>query len=109
MSGEHGGGKQPPPDPLSLIDRFANDEQSVAREIFLAPYVPGSKVRIKLRGVVWELSVKDAHVLGDKGGFALFQMTEPNQATVVDKAKRSQVDAYLKLLPRLTFVSIDEY
>lgn len=96
-------------DPLSLIKRFSDEEESLSSELFLAPYVPGAKIKIKVQGVIYELEVVDAGPLSRQGGFGLFQVTEPGKARLVETANRNQVDAYLNLLPRITLVLIGEF
>jgi len=96
-------------DPLSLIKRFSDDERNLASVLFLAPYVPGGKIKVKLKSVVYDLTVTDAGPLAEHGGFGLFQMTEPGKARYVEAPKREMTDAYLKLLPRVAIVLIEEF
>jgi hypothetical protein len=96
-------------DPLSLINRFSDAEKKLSSQLFIAPYVPGGKVKIKVKEVVYELAVLDAGPLHEHGGFGLFQVTDPGKARFVEVAKREQIDAYLKILPRVTLVLIEEF
>lgn len=96
-------------DPLSLIKRFSADEKNLSSELFLSAYVPGGNIRVKLKGVVYELSVVDSGPLGTSSGFGLFQVTEPGKAKCVERASRAQIDAYLKLLPRVNMVMVAEF
>lgn len=94
-------------DPLSLIDRFAEEETS--SDAFLAPYLPGAKIAVRIKGVVYQLKVTASGPLARRGGFGLFRITKPGEAQVVEAASKMQVDKYLKLLPRLAMVLIDDY
>ncbi len=96
-------------DPLSLIKKFAKQEKTLASETFLAPYLPGGKIKVKLKEVVYEMAVVDPGPLKDRGGFGLFQMSDPGKAKVIDLPKRSQIDEYLKLLPSVSIVLIEEF
>ncbi len=96
-------------DPLSLIKRFSADEKNLSSELFLSAYVPGGKISVKLRGAVYELTVVDSGPLGTNSGFGLFQATEPGKAKCVERASRAQIDAYLKLLPRVNMVMVAEF
>ena len=96
-------------DPLSLIKRFSDAEKNLSSELFLAPFVPGGSIKVKLKGVVYELAVTDAGPLSESAGFGLFQVTKPGKAAFVEEAKREQIEAYLKLLPRITLVLIQEF
>lgn len=96
-------------DPLSLIKRFSEDEKNLSSELFLAPCVPGGKITVRIKNVTYELAVTDAGPLAERGGFGLFQVTEPGQARCVEAAQRPQIDAYLKLLPRINMVLIEEF
>ncbi len=96
-------------DPLSLIKRFSDEEKSLSSELFLAPYVPGAKIKVKVQSIVYELEVVDAGPLSRQGGFGLFQITRPGKVRLVEVASRNQVDAYLKMLPRITLVLIGEF
>lgn len=93
-------------DPLSLIDRFASDETTA--DAFLAPYLPGGKVAVRIKGVVYQLKVSAPGPLA-RGGFGLFRISKPGVAEIVEVASKMQTDKYLKLLPRLAMVLIDEY
>lgn len=96
-------------DPLSLIQRFSADEKNLSSEVFFSAYVPGGKISVKLRGAVYELTVVDSGPLGTTSGFGLFQVTEPGKARCVEQAGRAQIDAYLKLLPRVNMVLVAEF
>lgn len=96
-------------DPLSLIKRFSADEKNLSSELFLSPCVPGGKINVKLKGAVYELRVVDSGPLVNGCGFGLFQVTQPGQARCVERASRSQIDAYLKLLPRVNMVLAAEF
>jgi len=93
-------------DPLSLIDRFASDETTA--DAFLAPYLPGAKVAVRIKGVIYQLKVSAPGPLA-RGGFGLFRISKPGVAEIVEVASKMQTDKYLKLLPRLAMVLIDEY
>lgn len=94
-------------DPLSLIERFAEEETT--SDAFLAPYLPGAKIAVRIKGVVYQLKVGNPEPLARRGGFGLFRISKPGEAEVVEAASKIQADKYLRLLPRLAMVLIDEY
>ncbi|MBX3150244.1 hypothetical protein KF728_08870 [Candidatus Obscuribacterales bacterium] len=96
-------------DPLSLIRSFSDAEKKLASEIFLAPYVPGGKITVKVKGVVLSASVVDEGPLADTPGFGLFRITESSKAEYVAKPTFAQIEAYLKLMPRVSLTLIEEF
>lgn len=96
-------------DPLSLIKRFSDAEKKLSSEVFLAPYVPGGKITVKVKGVVYSTTVVEAGPLADAAGFGLFQVTEPGKARYADRPRREQIDAYMKLMPRVSLTLIEEF
>ncbi len=96
-------------DLLALVNKFAEAEKNLAEEVFLAPYVPGAKIVVKVKQVVYELSMVDSAALGPSGGFALFRISAPGKAVALERATRAQTDRYLKLLPRVQLVLIDQF
>lgn len=92
-------------DPLALIGKFAEQEKRLAEEIFLAPVVAGGKVRVRVLGVVYEMTVDDHRFQG----WGLFRMSGPGHAQLVETASVSLIANYLKLFPRKRFVLIDQF
>lgn len=95
--------------PTFAHQEISDAEKKLASEIFLAPYVPGCKIQVKVNGVVYDLNVADPGPLAERGGFGLFRMSQTGIAKFEDVAPRARIDAYLKLLPRVTMVLIDEF
>jgi hypothetical protein len=96
-------------DPLSLIRKFSDAEKKLASDTFLAPYVPGGKITVKFRGVLMSAIVIDEGPLAETGGYGLFQLVEPNKVRYVSKPGRDQIEAYLKLMPRISLTLIEEF
>ena len=96
-------------DPLSLINRLAEEESRLESETFLAPYVRGARVQVRIKGLLYELEVIDDSELDATGCFGLFRLNSPGKAVAVERASRSQISRYLKLLPRLQLIIVDEF
>lgn len=98
-----GGGERP--DPLGLIDSLAEKEKQLARSVILSPVVAGAKVRVRVDGIVYELSVRNAK----KDDWALLRMTEPGFAEIIGQPTAAQINEYLRMFPRLRLILIDRF
>lgn len=96
-------------DPLSIIKRFSDVEKKLASEIFLAPYVPGGKITVKLNGVIYSTTVIEEGPLAEAPGFGLFQITEPGKARYAERPTREQIDAYMTMMPRVSLTLVEEF
>jgi len=86
-----------------LLEKLASKEKDfLSKEIF-APYVKGgNKVRVRIDGVVYQLSAPKA----TKDGFGVFKAVSPNKARLVRDAENYEIDEYLQLLPRMDAILI---
>lgn len=92
-------------DPLSLINKFAQQEKELADKTFLAPVVAGGKVRVAVDGAIYEMAPDNRRF----EGWGIFTMSGPGRARLLEPASMSLVANYLKLLPRKRFVLIDKF
>lgn len=92
------------PDVLSLIKKAAADEKKVLSSPILAPVVPGTKVRVRINGLIHELEPNDRQF----EGWAILQATGLRTAAIVQPASPQQIKKYLELLPRFQLVAITE-
>jgi hypothetical protein len=87
---------------LNLIDSMARDEAALRGQIFLAPLLGDGRVRVRVRGLVYELGVTQA-----QPGWWLCQALDAARATVIDAAQPWQRGAYLALWPALRLVLVE--
>lgn len=95
------------PDPLALIAKMAAEEQKLSDQLFLAPVVAGGQVRVRVAGIVYALRLDDPSF----EGWALLQTQskKPGHASVVGKPTIAKISEYLKMLPRLRVVLLDQF
>lgn len=82
---------------LSLVDRLARQEQAWHGRQFLAPVLAPGRARLRLEGLLYEITVKPV----DFSGFGLFTMTAPHFAELTGEPTLSQREAYFGLWPSL--------
>lgn len=92
------------PDVLAMIKKAAADTSEVLSSHILAPVVPGSKVRVRINGLVHELTPNDRQF----EGWAILQATGLRTAAIVGPASAAQVRAYFELLPRFQLIALME-
>jgi hypothetical protein len=92
-------------DPLAIVKKLAAQEKQLLGSQVLAPVVPGSKVRLRLDGAIYEL-VLDRQ---EFEGWAIMQVVAPGQANFVEQAPPLLVGQYLKLFPRIRMVLIERF
>ncbi len=97
------------PDPLSLIAKLEKEEQKLSETVFMAPVISGCKVRVRICGIVYELSVSDTPDFTDFSGWGLLRVIDIGHAQVVGQAKLSQIRSYLDLLPKVRLIVLDQY
>lgn len=97
------------PDPLSLIAKLEKEEQKLSETVFMAPVISGCKVRVRICGIVYELSVSRTPDFSDFSGWGLLRMVDSGHAQVVGDAKLSQIRSYLDLLPKVRLIILDQY
>ncbi|HVR84471.1 MAG TPA: hypothetical protein VMU54_09180 [Planctomycetota bacterium] len=83
-----------------LIDRFGREEDAFLRAEFLAPVSPGAKVRVRIAGMVCELSVP-----GAAEGLFLLKPRSVREAQIVRPAGRAEAKRYLDLFPRARLIA----
>ncbi|MBY0550022.1 MAG: hypothetical protein K2W95_22295 [Candidatus Obscuribacterales bacterium] len=90
------------PDVLAMIKKAAADTTEVLSSHILAPVVPGSKVRVRINGLVHELIPDDRQF----EGWAVLQATGVKSASIIAPASAAQVKAYFELLPRFQLIAL---
>lgn len=80
-----------------ILNKLASKEKHfLSKEIF-APYVKGgNKLRVRIDGIVYQLSVPEFK----KDGFGVFRAVNPNKVKFVRDAEAFEIDQYLQLLPK---------
>ena len=91
-------------DLLAIVSEIAKQEKELHGQTFLAPYVGGGKVRLRLDGIVYEMSINSC-----PEGYGIMQVVAPGKAVFVQPAPLSMVKAYLGLFPRIRLVLIDKF
>jgi hypothetical protein len=87
---------------LNLIESLARDEATLRGQVFLAPLGARGRARVRVGGLVYELSVADA-----RPGWWLCQGLDSTRASLIDAAQPWQRGAYLALWPALRLVLIE--
>lgn len=82
-----------------LLQQMAHQEEEFSRTSFVAPAVPGTKVRVRLGGLVAEYAVSP----DDFEGWGVFQLDQ-GLARLQRPASQALVEGYLKLLPQLRLI-----
>jgi hypothetical protein len=91
-------------DPLSIVSKLARQEKELHNSSFIAPYVGGGKVRLRLEGIIYELEVGDC-----PDGWAIMQVIGDGKARFLQRAPLPAVKKYLQLLPRLRLILVDRF
>lgn len=92
-------------DPLALINKLAQEEKRLAETTFLAPVLAAGKVKLRVDGIVYDLTVHERQF----EGWGIFRISKPGHAQLVERASISLVNNYLKLFPRKRFVLLDSF
>jgi hypothetical protein len=79
-----------------LLESLAAEEEAFREATFLAPCLPGGKVRARVAGLVLEL-----RPVADFEGWGIFRALEGGRAELVEEAELPQIDRYLQLLPQV--------
>ncbi len=91
-------------DPLELVAKLAAEERRLYDECFIAPVVGGGLVRVRVSGIVYELSVPDTYT-----GWAILKIKNQREARVIEPATPAVVLKYLKLFPRIRMVALQPF
>ena len=84
----------------TTLTRMTRAEEQFMRNYFLAPVVRGQGVRVKIAGVICEMSVEPV----DFVGFGIFLPISHKQAMLDRRATMLQRSAYLELFPRVQMI-----
>ena len=87
---------------LSLIAALARDEAALGGQEFLAPLAQGGRARLRLRGLICELSVA-----GARAGWWLCRARDARHAEIIGEALPWQRGDYLALWPELRLVLLE--
>ncbi|HEX2915193.1 MAG TPA: hypothetical protein VH186_30790 [Chloroflexia bacterium] len=86
-------------DPKALIERLNRESARLAQREFIAPALPGGRVRIRLDGLVYEFRLKEPFY-----GWGRFRPANNREATLLGEAFPWQRSAYLELFPALRLI-----
>lgn len=92
-------------DPGELVAKIAAEERKLSAEVFIAPVVPGGRVRVRVLGLVYEMEVTDKSL----SGWALFKMAGSGRAEPVGTPSAQQIGEYLKLFARVRLVLLEAH
>ncbi len=84
----------------SLFDKLAAEEKKFFGSEFLCPVRKGQKVRVRIAGIIVELTVKPKKF----EGWGIFESVDQNSARFVREATMAQKGEYLKLYPKFSLV-----
>lgn len=90
-------------DPLSLVSKIADQEKQLVGSKFLAPYVGGGKIRLRLSGIVYHVDAPDS-----PDGWGIFELKESSRAKHLEAAPLAMVRNYLALLTQVRVIMLDE-
>ena len=85
-----------------LLDSMESAEQQFLASEFLAPVLPGGRVRVRIAGLVCNLHVVGRH----RAGWAILKPVSMVRARVVARPSLSQVRDYLALFPAVRLVLV---
>lgn len=102
--GRDGSNPNPYTDPLSIVSKIADQEKALIGTTFLAPYVGGGKVRLRLSGIIYELTVPDC-----REGWGIFEVKGAAKAIWQKSAPLSMIRSYLQLFPQIRLIMIDRF
>jgi hypothetical protein len=91
-------------DPLAIVSKITKQEKELLGTTFIAPYIGGGKIRLRLDGIVFELQVRNC-----PEGWSIFEIVAPGQAAFAQAAPLSMLQNYLKLFPRLRLILVDRF
>jgi hypothetical protein len=91
-------------DPMAIVDKLAAEERRLSEGTFLAPVIDGSRVRVRVKGIVYEMALEDHFE-----GWAILRMSAPGKAQVIEQAPPALVDKYLQLFPRIRVVMLQMF
>lgn len=91
-------------DPLAIVSKIAEQEKELNGTTFIAPYVGGGKVRLRLSGIVYELEAS-----GCPDGWSIMEVRAAGKASFVQRAPLTMVQNYLRLFPQMRLVMVDQF
>ncbi len=83
-----------------LLDQLARAESAFLRRTFVAPVTEGARVRVRVEGICWQLSVLPA----DYEGWTVLQAINATHARALHPAGLRQVCEYLELFPAVSML-----
>jgi hypothetical protein len=86
----------------NLLDRMESAEESFLKTEFLAPVLPGSRVRVRIAGIVCTLRV----VGRPDPGWAILRPLALNRAQVISQPSLGQIRDFLALFPELRLLLV---
>jgi hypothetical protein len=84
----------------TLLERLARAEEAFLRSTFVAPVTRDARVRVRVEGISWQLSVLPA----GHEGWSVLQPISASHARAVRPAGLTQVREYLALFPAASLV-----
>lgn len=89
----------------NLINKLANQEKDFLQQEIFAPYIKGgSKILVRVNGVVYKLKTPKFK----KDGFGIFKAKDANNAKLTREAELYESSEYLQLLPKVDFILVSK-
>lgn len=91
-----------------IIEQLAASQRAFVGTRFVAPVLPGGKVRVRIEGAVAELRIVGQRPAGlASAGLAVLEAVAIDRARVVERPRRRQVADYYKLFPRVRLLLVE--
>ncbi|MBX9685928.1 MAG: hypothetical protein K2X27_04450 [Candidatus Obscuribacterales bacterium] len=91
-------------DPLAIVSKIARQEKELQGKTFVAPYVGGGKVRLRLKGIICEMDAG-----GCPEGWCIMQALNASKARYLQAASPEMIKSYLDLLIRVRLIAVSEF
>ncbi|HEY9809774.1 MAG TPA: hypothetical protein V6D13_10650 [Halomicronema sp.] len=78
-----------------LLNQISEQENQLLKTQFLAPYLPGGKLRTKVAGMIYTFTPQ----LHNFEGWGIFQPTSPQHAKLIETAGLPEIEEYLHKFP----------
>jgi hypothetical protein len=87
-----------------LVERMVTAEERFLERTFMAPVLPGARVRVRLEGIVWEFAVTPRQPVG----WAVLRPIDRRTAQVTGVPPLGKVREYLGLFPTASLVAAEQ-
>ncbi len=86
-----------------LVAEMAAAERGLEPTLFVAPVLPGGRVRLRVRGLVYEMAVVGAA----RPGFAVLRCAGDGRAAVVGEPSARQIAEYRRVFPAVRLIMLE--